>query len=241
MYKFLTLVFTYTTTDLFTKHTAPVIYNSLLQLTNKKNGNITVKKYSYSTLPAMNQHNTNIFERMLAGGLIPDDDPQMPSVWEVVAKTIQLSATLNTSGDVDLVRNRLGEIIGNTIDKTTIVFIPFYTNFGKHIKLGKNIFINHACSFLDLGGITIEDDVQIGPKVNLITENHPLDPSKRKSLDLKSILVKKNAWIGAGATILPGVTVGENAVVAAGAVVNKDVPANTIVGGVPAKIIKTIG
>jgi acetyltransferase-like isoleucine patch superfamily enzyme len=91
-----------------------------------------------------------------------------------------------------------------------------------------------------LGGITIENDVQIGPKVSLITENHPLNPSTRKSLDLKSILIKRNAWIGAGAIILPGVIIGENAVVAAGAVVNKDVPANTVVGGIPAKIIRVI-
>ena len=137
-------------------------------------------------------------------------------------------------------RARLSELISTPIDKSTTVFVPFYTNFGKHIKLGKGVFINHACTFLDLGGITIEDDVQIGPKVNLITENHPVDPSKRKYLDLKPILIKRNAWIGAGATILPGVTIGENAIVAAGAVVNKDVPDNCIVGGIPAKFIKAI-
>ena len=91
-----------------------------------------------------------------------------------------------------------------------------------------------------MGGITIEDDVLIGPKVNLITENHSLNPNDRKSLICKPIVIKRNAWIGAAATILPGVTIGENSVVAAGAVVSKDVPANTIVGGVPAKFIKTI-
>ena len=121
---------------------------------------------------------------------------------------------------------------------STTVFTPFHTNFGKHITIGNHVFINHGCSFLDLGGITIEDNALIGPKVNLITENHPIDPTQRKSLILHPILIKKNAWIGAGATILPGVTIGENSIVAAGAVVNKDVPANTIVGGVPAKIIK---
>lgn len=189
----------------------------------------------------MSQDNIDIFKRMLAGGIIRNDDPQMAEVWKVVFRTIQLSSVLNTSTDVDQIRERLSEITGSEIDKSTMIFVPFYTNFGQHIKLGKNIFINHACSFLDLGGITIEDDVLIGPKVNLITENHPLDPSQRKVLDLKSILIKRNAWIGAGATILPGVTVGENAVVAAGAVVNKDVPANTVVGGVPAKVIREIG
>jgi acetyltransferase-like isoleucine patch superfamily enzyme len=116
--------------------------------------------------------------------------------------------------------------------------VPFHTNFGKHTTIGKNVFINHGCSFLDLGGITIEDEVLIGPKVSLITENHPVDPTNRKSLDLAKIVIKKNAWIGAGAIILPGVTVGENAIVAAGAVVNKDVADNTIVGGVPAIFIK---
>jgi acetyltransferase-like isoleucine patch superfamily enzyme len=182
----------------------------------------------------------DLFDRMLAGGLIADDDPEMVAAWEFVFRAIRLSAALNTSTHVDEVRERLSEIIGSEIDKSTTIFIPFYTNFGKHIQIGKNVFINHACSFLDLGGITIEDNVLIGPKVNLITENHPVEPSKRKFLDLKSILVKQNAWIGAGATILPGVTVGENSVVAAGAVVTKDVPDNTIVGGIPAKIIKDL-
>lgn len=180
----------------------------------------------------------NIFERMLAGGTIRSDE--MGEVWNVVAQAQRLSPALNASTTIDEMRDRLSKIIGSSIDKSTTVFIPFYTNFGKHIKIGKNVFINHACSFLDLGGITIEDHVLIGPRVNLTTENHPVDPTKRKHLDLKSILIKRNAWIGAGATILPGVTIGENSIVAAGAVVNKDVPDNCIVGGIPAKLIKTI-
>ena len=180
----------------------------------------------------------DIFQKMLAGGIIRKDE--MDEVWDTVFRTQRLSPALNAATTVDEIRERLSEIIGNQIDKSTTVFIPFYTNFGKHIKLGRNVFINHACSFLDLGGITIEDDVQIGPRVNLVTENHPIDPAIRKHLDLKPIVLKRNAWIGAGATILPGVTVGENAIVAAGAVVNKDVPDNSIVGGIPAKFIKAI-
>jgi acetyltransferase-like isoleucine patch superfamily enzyme len=93
---------------------------------------------------------------------------------------------------------------------------------------------------LDLGGIRIDDDVLIGPRVNLVTENHPTDPTQRKSLSLHGIHIKRNAWIGAGATVLPGVTIGENAIVAAGAVVTKDVPDNSIVGGIPAKHIRFI-
>ena len=175
---------------------------------------------------------------MLQGGVIRNDE--MGKAWEVVFRAQRLSPALNNSTTIEEMRERLSEIIESKIDVSTTVFVPFYTNFGRHIKLGKNIFINHACTFLDLGGITIEDDVQIGPKVSLITENHSVDPSQRKHLDLASILIKRNVWIGAGATILPGVTIGENSVVAAGAVVNRDVPANTIVGGIPARTLKTI-
>jgi len=187
-----------------------------------------------------NLSDKNIFERLKAGEPIRLDDPQYYKVQEVVDRTISLSADLNTSTHIDEIREQLSVIIGSELDVSTTVFAPFYTNFGRFTQIGKNVFINHACSFLDMGGITIEDHVLLGPKVNLITENHPLDPADRRSLICKPIVIKRNAWIGAAATILPGVTVGENAVVAAGAVVAKDVPANTIVGGVPAKIIKAI-
>jgi acetyltransferase-like isoleucine patch superfamily enzyme len=106
--------------------------------------------------------------------------------------------------------------------------------------LGKNVFINHGCTFLDLGGIVIEDEVLVGPKVSLITENHPVRPEDRKMLDLKGIVLKRNCWIGANSVILPGVTVGENSVIAAGSVVTKDVPADTVVAGVPARVIKKV-
>jgi len=177
---------------------------------------------------------------MLAGGIISHSDPEWADVWVIVNETIALSAKLNASTSIDEIRSVLSEIWGQTIDPSTTVLAPFSTNFGKHTRIGNNVFVNHGCSFLDLGGITIEDDVLIGPQVKLVTENHPVDPANRKSLDLKSIVVKKNAWIGAGSVILPGVTIGENSIVAAGAVVTQDVPSNTIVGGVPAKHIKNI-
>lgn len=182
----------------------------------------------------------DIFTKMLAGGIIDKNDPEMPKIWKKVAQTIALSAKLNTATNVTEIRERISQIIGSQIDNSTTIFVPFYTNFGKHISIGKNVFINHDCTFLDLGGITIDDEVLIGPKVSIITENHPTDPTNRKSLDLKSVHIKKNAWIGAAATILPGVTIGENAIVAAGSVVNKNVPDNVVVAGVPAKIVKKI-
>ncbi len=183
---------------------------------------------------------TEILEILKSGEAIRLNDPEYYKINEIVSRTIKLSQQLNASDNIDDVRELLSEIIGTKIDESTTVFPPFYTNFGKFISIGKNVFINHACSFLDMGGITIEDEVLIGPKVNLITENHPIDPNDRRALITKPILIKRRAWIGAGATILPGVTVGENAVVAAAAVVSKDVPDNVIVGGIPAKIIKNI-
>ena len=182
----------------------------------------------------------DIFERMLEGGIIRNDDPQFLKIFEQVSKTKALSVQLNNSTNPDEIRAIMGEVIGKKVDETTTIFTPFHTNFGLFITIGKNVFINHACSFLDLGGITIEDNVMIGPNVQLITENHPINPSERKNLDLKPILIQKNAWIGAGAIVLPGITVGENSVVAAGSVVTKNVPTNTVIGGVPAKFIKNI-
>ena len=188
----------------------------------------------------MNKVTKDIFERMRAGESIQFDDPQYSKIFEAVSRTIKLSAELNASTDIEQIRDRVSEIIGTQLDKSTTIFTPFYTNFGRFIELGRNVFINHSCSFLDLGGITIEDDVMIGPRVNLISESHPLDPVNRKVLVLSRILIKQNAWIGAAATILPGVTIGENSVVAAGAVVSKDVPDNTIVAGIPARVIRSL-
>jgi acetyltransferase-like isoleucine patch superfamily enzyme len=181
-----------------------------------------------------------IFERLYSGQPIRMDDPEYNKITDGVKKTMGLSQQLNTATDPDQVRFYLGEITGKHIDPSTTLFTPFYTNLGSFTTIGKNVFINHACSFLDLGGITIEDDVLIGPRVNLVTESHPLDPADRKALLTKPIVIKRRAWIGAGATILPGVTIGENSVVAAGAVVSRDVPANTVVAGVPAKVVKSI-
>jgi acetyltransferase-like isoleucine patch superfamily enzyme len=182
----------------------------------------------------------NIFARLKAGEPIRFDDPEYGRIQEVVDRTIRLSSQLNVADNVSEVRECLSDIICKTIDESTTIFAPFYVNFGQFIDLGKNVFINHACSFLDMGGITIEDDVLIGPRVNLVTENHPLNPSDRRALITKPIVIKRRAWIGAGATILPGVTIGENAVIAAGSVVSKDVPANTVFGGIPAKFIKAV-
>lgn len=183
---------------------------------------------------------TDIFRRLRSGETIQPNDPEAYKMIEASFVTKKLLVRMNSTDDPAEVRNLLSQITGTEIDESTIVFTPLYINYGKHIKIGKNVFINFDCTFLDLGGITIEDGVLIAPKVSLLSEGHPVSPESRHSLTAGHIHIRKNAWIGANATILQGVTIGENAVVAAGAVVSNDVPDHTIVGGIPAKIIKTI-
>ncbi|MCX8525664.1 sugar O-acetyltransferase [Chryseobacterium formosus] len=181
----------------------------------------------------------DIFERLLAGETILPNDPQTDRLREEAFAVKVLLNQMNNSSNPEEITDLLSQILDKNV-QDVVVFTPLYINYGKNINIGKNVFINFDCTFLALGGITIEDDVLIGPKVSLVTENHPLNPEHRKGLICKPILIKRNAWIGANATILAGVTIGENSVVAAGAVVSKDVPDNTVVGGVPAKIIKQI-
>jgi len=181
----------------------------------------------------------DIFERLLAGETILPNDSQMGRLRAEAFAVKDLLIQMNNSSNPDEIMQIFSRILNKEVQDVAI-FTPIYINSGKYISIGKNVFINFDCTFLALGGITIEDDVLIGPKVSLITENHPLNPRNRKGLMGKSIHIKKNAWIGANAVILPGVTIGENAVVAAGAVVSKDVPDNTIVGGIPAKFIKNV-
>lgn len=188
----------------------------------------------------MQKTTTDIFERLRNGESIPPADPEAHQLREATYATKELLLQMNNSADPKTTRSLLSEITGSEIDERVTVFTPLHINYGEHTKIGKNVFINMDCVFLDLGGITIEDNVLIAPKVSLLSEGHPLAPESRQSLIPGHIHIKKNAWIGAGATILPGVTVGENSVVAAGAVVSKDVPDNTVVGGIPAKILKSI-
>ena len=186
------------------------------------------------------QNETDIFQRLLNGEPVPLSDADYSKIGDACNDTRKLLVHLNNEADPDEIKRLLGQIIGSEVAVDTTVFPPFQINYGKNTKIGKNVFINFDCTFLDLGGITIDDNVLIAPKVSLLSEGHPVSPDQRQSLVSGHIHIKKNVWIGAAATILQGVTIGENSVVAAGAVVSKDVPANTIVGGVPAKIIKSI-
>ena len=137
-------------------------------------------------------------------------------------------------------RKMFFELINKPEQPSFNLFPPFYTDFGLNINIGKNVFINEGCCFQDQGGITIGDGCLIGQQVVLATLNHSLDPARRADMLPAPITLGKNVWVGAHATILAGVTVGDGSVIAAGAVVTKDVPAGCVAGGVPAKIIKRL-
>ncbi len=122
----------------------------------------------------------------------------------------------------------------------TYLFPPFYTDFGMNTTIGKDVFINSCCQFQDQGGITIGDGTLIGPKTVIATLNHGKKPEERTSLFPAPVKIGKNVWIGASVVILPGVTIGDNAIIGAGAVVVHDVPKDAIVAGVPAKVIGEI-
>lgn len=152
--------------------------------------------------------------------------------------TFELNGSYHSPEEV---RGLLSRLFGHEVDPSLKVFPPLYADFGKNIHLGKGVFINDCCHFQDHGGVFIDDGCQIGHNVVFATLNHELDPSRRKFMVPAPIRLGKNVWVGSSAVLLPGITVGDNAVIAAGAVVTKDVPANAVVAGVPAKVIRMIG
>lgn len=160
---------------------------------------------------------------------------------EMIDKNQQLLQELNNSiNNQDQVREKLSLITNQRIDDSVEIRLPFYSDFGRNIHLGKGIFINSGAMFTDLGGIYISDNVLIGPKVTIASVNHPAIPEKRREVEPEPVYIHRNAWLGANAVITPGVSVGENAIVAAGAVVTNNVPKNTVVAGVPARVIKVL-
>ncbi len=170
--------------------------------------------------------------------------PESAAMVANVRRATAITAALNrlTFDDAGEIRALFSQLIGKTVHESFLLIPPFYTVGGDEIRIGKNVFINQNCTFYDLGGLDIADDVMIGPNVSILTASHPLDPSARRAVTIgKPIAIERNVWIAAGATIIGGVTVGENAVVAAGSVVTRDVPPNVLVGGNPARIIRPIG
>jgi acetyltransferase-like isoleucine patch superfamily enzyme len=170
-----------------------------------------------------------------------------PESAAMVAKTkraMAITARLNrlTFNDAEEIRAVFSELIGKKVDESFLLIPPFYTAGGEEIRVGRNVFVNQNCTFYDLGGLDLADEVTIGPYVGIITSGHPLEPSQRRAVTIGNpIVIERNVWIATGATIVGGVTIGENSVVAAGSVVTKDVPPNALVGGNPARVIRPIG
>ena len=170
--------------------------------------------------------------------------PESAAMLANVKRAMALTAALNrlTFNDADRIRALFSELIGKEVDESFLLIPPFYTAGGDEIRVGRNVFINQNCTFYDLGGLDIGDDVMIGPNVSILTAGHPLDPSQRRAATIgKPIAIERNVWIAAGATIVGGVTVGANSVIAAGSVVTRSVPPNTLAAGNPARAIRKIG
>ena len=139
------------------------------------------------------------------------------------------------------VRALMSELTGRPVPESLAVFPPFYSEFGKNLHLGEDVFINIGCRFQDAGGITIGDGSLIGHGSTLTTLDHGVDPDRRADMIPAPIVIGRKVWLGASVTVVPGVTIGDGAIVGAGAVVTKDVPANAIVSGVPARVIRMTG
>ena len=160
---------------------------------------------------------------------------------ELFQEAVRIGMELNTIYHTpEELREIMSRLIGKKVDDSFRMFPPFYTDFGKNITIGKDVFINSGCHFQDQGGIEIGDGALIGHNVVLATINHDLNPKENRKNHYAPIRIGAHVWIGSNATVLPGVTIGVWGVVAAGAVVTRDVPAMTVVGGVPAGVLRTI-
>jgi acetyltransferase-like isoleucine patch superfamily enzyme len=155
-------------------------------------------------------------------------------MFERIQVAMDLTSRLNVLpfSDLDARYALLGELLGDRHPERSFIHPPFYCTSGVGTQLGQRASVGQACSFLDLGGITIGDRTMISPKVTLITEGHPIEPAERYDfITVAPIVIESNVWVGAAATILPGVTIGHDSVVGAGAVIAKDVPPLTVVTG----------
>ena len=183
----------------------------------------------------------DLLEALNAGQTIPGDSPFHEVMHRVSQEALRITGELNGGyQEPARVRELLAQLTGRPVDESVTVFPPFYSDFGKNITLGQRIFINSGCKFQDQGGVDIGDDCLIGHNTVVATLNHDLRPSRRADMHPAPVIIGRNVWIGSNATILPGVTIGDNAVVAAASVVTKDVPENSIVVGSPARVVRQV-
>ena len=178
---------------------------------------------------------------MATGAKVSGESPVHQVFHRFAQEALKITAELNGCYHTPVeIRALLAELWGEPVDETVGMFPPFHTDCGKNTHVGKRVFINAGCQFQDQGGIWIGDDVLLGPQTIIATLNHEQDPADRASMWPKPVRIGDKVWIGAHATILPGVTIGAGAIIGAGAVVTKDVPPRAVVAGVPAKILKML-
>ncbi|MEW1980495.1 DapH/DapD/GlmU-related protein [Citricoccus sp. NPDC079358] len=176
-----------------------------------------------------------------AGETITGDSPLHEVMHRTSQEALRITGELNGGyHESARVRELLSELFGRPVPETVMLFPPFRTDFGKNTVLGERVFLNSGCAFQDQGGITIGDGCQIGHNTVIATLNHALDPMHRLDMEPAPVVLGTNVWVGSNATILPGVTIGDNAVVAAAAVVTKDVPADSVVLGSPARVVRSV-
>src|SRR3954462_9009972 len=184
----------------------------------------------------------DFLDHVKRGALIEGGSEQHAFMLRAAQEALHVIAELNAGyREPEEVRALLSRLTGREIAESVTVFPPFYSEFGKNLTFGEGVFINQGCRFQDTGGITIGDGSLIGHGSTLTTLNHAVDPDKRSDMLPAPVVLGRNVWLGASVTVLPGVTIGDGAIVGAGAVVTKDVPAHSIVGGVPAKLIRPTG
>jgi acetyltransferase-like isoleucine patch superfamily enzyme len=162
---------------------------------------------------------------------------------ERVVRAIRLTEQLNKLpyDDQPAILAVWAELTGQPVDETFHLIPPVYSDHGINIRLGRDVFVNQSCRFNDIGGIEIGDQVMLGPNVSLISSGHPVSPAeRRKGITAAPIRIERNVWIGASAMVLQGVTVGEDSVIGAGAVVTHDVPPGSLAVGSPARVVRSI-
>lgn len=176
-----------------------------------------------------------------AGRHLDPGTPESVLMSEISSRTREICALINReSSDVTRIRELFSELIGKPVPDSFRLFPPFTSDFGRNIHLGENVFINSGCRFQDQGGIWIGSGSLIGHNVVIATLNHDLDPENRQALHPKPVHLGENVWVGAGAIIVPGITVGDGAVIGAGSVVTRDVETRTVVAGNPARPIRDV-
>ena len=184
---------------------------------------------------------TDLLEALNAGRTITGDSPLHEVMHRVSQDALRITGELNGGHhEPARVRELLAQLTGKPVDESVTVFPPFYSDFGKNITFGKRIFLNSGCKFQDQGGVVIGDDCLIGHNTVLATLNHDLAPSRRADMHPAPVVIGRNVWIGSNVTVLPGVTIGADAVVAAGSVVTKDVPEKSVVVGSPARVVRLL-